>query len=95
MQLLRAAGGEGKSTALLQALAQTARGGEWTVLYRPATDAGLNPEAVVKLDLARKWLIVADDAEGLIDDMWSAAERLHWAGRQNVFFLLAATPTGA
>jgi hypothetical protein len=93
MQLLRAAGGEGKSTALLQALAQTARGGEWTVLYRPATDAGLNPEAVVKLDLARKWLIVADDAEGLIDDIWSAAERLHWAGRQNVFFLLAARDT--
>jgi hypothetical protein len=93
MQLLRAAGGEGKSTALLQAAAEAARGGEWAVLYRPATDAGLNPEVVAQLDPSRKWLLVADNAEDLIGDIWSAAVELHRLGRQNVFFMLAARDT--
>lgn len=93
MQLVRAAGGEGKSTALLQAATHAARTGEWTVLYRPTSDARLNPEVVAQLEVGRNWLIVADDAEGLIDDIWSSADKLHRAGRQNVFFLLAARDT--
>lgn len=93
MQLLRAAGGEGKSTALLQVAAHAARSGDWTVLHRPTTDAGLNPDAVAALDPAQQWLIVADDAEGLIGDIAAAADRLHRAGRTNVFFLLAARDT--
>jgi hypothetical protein len=93
MQLLRAAGGEGKTTALLQAAVQAARGGEWTVLYRPTTDVGMNADVVAQLDASKRWLIVADDAEELIGDVWSAADKLHRAGRQNVFFLLAARDT--
>jgi SIR2-like domain len=93
LQLVRAAGGEGKSTALLQAAAQMARAGSWTLLYRPASDAGLNPDVIAQLDPAKRWLIVADDAEGLVEDLWSAADKLHRAGRQNVFFLIAARDT--
>lgn len=89
MQLLRAAGGEGKSTALLQAAAQVAVEGQAMVLYRPAPDTGLPAEAIARLDPAKTWLVVADDAEGLIDDLWAAADQLRREGRQNVFFLLA------
>jgi hypothetical protein len=94
MQLLRAAGGEGKSTVLLQAAAMAALAGEWSILYRPATDAGMNPDVVANLDPAKKWLIVADDAEDLIEDLWSAADKLHQAERsRDVFFLLASRDT--
>jgi hypothetical protein len=93
MQLIRAAGGEGKSTALLQAAGDALEGGDWTVLHRSSVDAGLNPDVVASLDPDRNWLLVADDADGLVDDLWAAAVKLHEAGRQNVFFLLAARDT--
>ncbi|MGM0584750.1 MAG: SIR2 family protein [Pseudomonadota bacterium] len=93
MQLIRAAGGEGKSTALLQATVDALDGGDWTVLHRSSVDAGLNPDVVASLDLDRNWLLVADDAEGLVDDLWTAAVKLHESGRQNVYFLLAARDT--
>jgi len=93
MQLIRAAGGEGKSTALLQAAVDALEGGDWTVLHRSSVDAGLNPDVVASLDPDRNWLLVADDAESLVDDLWSAAVKLHEAGRQNVYFLLAARDT--
>lgn len=93
MQLIRAAGGEGKSTALLQAAVDTLDGGDWTVLHRSSVDAGLNPDVVASLDPDRNWLLVADDAEGLVDELWTAAVRLHESGRQNVYFLLAARDT--
>lgn len=90
LQLVRAAGGEGKSTALLQAAVSAADGGDCTVLHRLSPDTGLNPDVVEALDPDRQWLLVADDAEGLIGDLWECAVRLHDAGRRNVFFLLAA-----
>lgn len=93
MQLIRAAGGEGKSTALLQAAVDALDGGDWTVLHRSSVDAGLNPDVVASLDPDRNWLLVADDAEGLVDDLWGAAVKLHETGRQNVFLLLAARDT--
>ncbi|MDT0684506.1 SIR2 family protein [Roseicyclus sp. F158] len=93
MQLIRAAGGEGKSTALLQAAVDALDGGDCTVLHRSSVDAGLNPDVVASLDPDRNWLLVADDAEGLVDDLWGAAVKLHETGRQNVFLLLAARDT--
>lgn len=90
MQIIRAAGGEGKSTALLQATVTAATERDCIVLHRPSTDAGLNPDVVASLDPAHRWVLVADDAEGLISDLWECAVRLHDAGRHNVTFLLAA-----
>ena len=93
LQLIRAAGGEGKTTILLQAAADAARNGDWQVLWRPSHQIGLSPEQVGKLDAATQWLIVADDAENLIRDLSDSARLLHNAGRHHVHFLLAARDT--
>ncbi|MES2708473.1 MAG: SIR2 family protein [Verrucomicrobiota bacterium] len=93
LQLIRAAGGEGKTTLLLQAAAAAAKNGGWNVLWRPAPRVGLPPEHIVKLDPAKHWLIVADDAENLVHDLSEAARLLHEAGHFHVHFLLAARDT--
>lgn len=93
LQLIRAAGGEGKTTLLLQAAAAAAKSGGWEVLWRPAPRVGLPPEHIVKLDPAKHWLIVADDAENLVHDLSEAARLLHEAGHSHVHFLLSARDT--
>lgn len=93
LQLIRAAGGEGKSTLLLQAAADAARTGRWTILWRTSQREGLQPESVAKLDASRQWLIVSDDADNLVRDIAESASRLSNEGRTNVHFLLAARDT--
>lgn len=93
LQIIRAAGGEGKSTLLMQVAADAARSGDWSVLWRPSPELGLNPVSIAGLAQDRSWLIVADDAETLVDDLWLGVQRLHEAGRSNVFFLLASRDT--
>ncbi len=90
LQLIRAAGGEGKTTVLLQAAADLAREGHWTVLWRTNPSLPLSADCVLDLDVNRLWLVVADDAENLIEDLCVAAQKLHAAGRSNVHFLIAA-----
>lgn len=92
-QIIRAAGGEGKSTLLLQAAAAAAKSGGWNVLWRPAPRLRLSPEHISNLDPAHDWLIVADDAENLVGDLSEAARLLHEAGCAHVHFLLAARDT--
>ena len=93
LQLIRAAGGEGKTTLLLQAAAAAAKSGGWNVLWRPTPRVGLPPEHISTLDSAKHWLIAADDAENLVRDLNEAARLLHEAGRSHVHFLLAARDT--
>lgn len=93
LQIIRAAGGEGKSTLLLQAAAAAAKSGGWNVLWRPAPRLRLLPEHIKTLDQAKDWLIVADDAENLVGDLSEAACLLHEAGHAHVHFLLAARDT--
>jgi len=90
MQLIRAAGGEGKTTLLLQAASDAVRVGSWVVLWRPSPHGRLLAEHLVELDVSKHWLLVADDAETLVGDLKEAASQLHSAGRSNVHFLLAA-----
>jgi hypothetical protein len=90
MQLIRAAGGEGKSTAMLQAAVDVVRTSDILALYHVSKDARLHPNQIETLDPDAQWLIVADDADELIEDLWGCAERLHALGRTNVFFLIAA-----
>ncbi len=90
LQLIRAAGGEGKTTLLLQAAADAVNSGSWNVLWRPTPRVGLPPEHVTSLDPAKHWLIVADDAENLTNDLREAARLLHDAGHSHVHFLFAA-----
>lgn len=93
LQLIHAAGGEGKTTLLLQAAAAAAKNGAWNVLWRPAPRLHLSPEHISTLDPTMDWLIVADDAENLVSDLSEAARLLHEAGHSNVHFLLAARDT--
>jgi len=90
LELVRAAGGEGKSTVLLQAATDAVRAGGVTVLWRPSPKEGLSPERVARLSPSSQWLIVADDADNLVVDVAESAQRLHAEGRTNVHFLLAA-----
>lgn len=90
LQLIRAAGGEGKSTILLQAAADATRTAGLAVLWRSSPKEGLSPEQVARLDPLSQWLIVADDADNLVADAADSARRLHAGGRSNVHFLLAA-----
>jgi hypothetical protein len=83
MQLIRAAGGEGKSTAMLQAAVDVVRTSDILALYHVSKDARLHPNQIETLDPDAQWLIVADDADELIEDLWACAERLHALGRTN------------
>ncbi|MBV6498941.1 MAG: hypothetical protein CJBNEKGG_01171 [Prosthecobacter sp.] len=93
LQLIRAAGGEGKTTLLLQAAADAVNSGNWNVLWRPTSRVGLPPEHITSLDPTKHWLIVADDAENLTKDLREAARLLHDAGHSHVHFLFAARDT--
>ncbi|HEY8606136.1 MAG TPA: SIR2 family protein [Noviherbaspirillum sp.] len=90
LQLIRAAGGEGKTTLLLQAAADAARNEGVRILWRPSPKFSLSPEQLVALDPGFQWLIVADDAENLIQVVAESARHLQQAGRANVDFLLTA-----
>ncbi|MDP3515441.1 MAG: hypothetical protein Q8S20_22075 [Sulfuritalea sp.] len=90
LQLIRAAGGEGKTTLLLQVAVDAARDEGVDVLWRPSPRISLSPEQIAGLDPQRQWLIVADDAENLVRVIAESARLLHAEDRANVDFLLAA-----
>lgn len=90
LQLIRAAGGEGKTTLLLQAAVDAARDEGVDILWRPSPRISLSPEQIAGLDPQRQWLIVADDAENLVKVIAESARLLHAESRANVDFLLAA-----
>lgn len=90
VQLINAAGGEGKSTLLMQAAMQAARSNKWEVLYRPSSQLGLSAEVVVGLDIEKRWLLVIDDADNIVNSIQECLELLHRTSRGNVDFLLAA-----
>lgn len=89
MHLVRAAGGEGKSTLLLQAATDGARAGGWSVLWRTSPKEGISPEQVTNLDPTRRWLVVADDADNIVSGLADSAYQLSQSGRSGVHFLLA------
>lgn len=91
--LMLAAGGEGKTTSLLQAAVAMARRDGWRVLSRPTAGIGLDADGVLALGPDAHWLLVADDAEDLVRDLRTVAERLHAEGKTNVHLLLAARDT--
>jgi hypothetical protein len=93
LQIVRAAGGEGKSTVVLQTAVNLVRSRAANVLWRSSTRVQLPAEQLLQLDSSRQWLVVADDPENLISSMVQAARLLHEAGRGNVHFLLAARDT--
>ena len=89
-QLIRAAGGEGKSTLLMQAAVKAAQGGAWNVLYRPSSQLGLSPDVLTKLDSGKRYLLIIDDAENVLESVYESLGGLHQQNLTNVDFLLAA-----
>lgn len=92
-QLIRAAGGEGKSTLLMQAAVEAVNQNDCGVLYRPTPQAGLSPDVVTALDETKQWLIVIDDADNVVESIYQCLSALHHARRANVDFLVAARDT--
>jgi hypothetical protein len=92
-QLITGAGGEGKTTVLVQVAACAATSGDWIVLWRSTPRARLDIEKIASLDPQKQWLIVADEAWNLVSDVDEATTLLHEQGRSNVAFLFAARDT--
>ncbi|MGH6754822.1 MAG: hypothetical protein ACREDP_21910, partial [Bradyrhizobium sp.] len=90
MHLIRAAGGEGKSTLLLQAAADIARTAGWSVLWRTSPEKGISPEQIERLDPTCRWLIVVDDADTIVRGLADSAYHLSQTGQAGIHFLLAA-----
>lgn len=93
LQLIRAAGGEGKSTLMMQAAVEAINQNDCGVLFRPSPQAGLSPDVVTALDKTKQWLIVIDDADNVVESIYQCLFALHRARRANVDFLLAARDT--
>lgn len=90
LQLIRGAGGEGKTTILLQVAAALAGTAFWKVLWRPSPDLRFSLDFLAQQDDSTQWLVVADDAENLIADVRQSAMKLSQKGTSNIHFLLAA-----
>jgi hypothetical protein len=93
MQLIRAAGGEGKSTVLLQVLVDIVRASGWSILWRSSPKEGISPEQIANLASTRRWLIAADDADNMVRGISDSAYHLSQSGRAGVHFLLASRDT--
>lgn len=92
--LLTGAGGEGKSTAFRQAVAELVEKNGWKALWRQSESLGITPEQVMALPHAdHPWLIATDDADRRATDLLAVAKALHTAGRTDVHFLLACRET--
>lgn len=92
--LLLGAGGEGKSTGLLQVAADVAGLDGWQVLWRPESGVGLDPQEVLELPQdGESWLLVTDDGEELVRPMLSALRKAHEVGRKDIHFLVASRDT--
>lgn len=90
VQLIRATGGEGKSTLLMQASIEAIKCNNWEVLYRPSSQLGLSSEVVCGLDDTKQWLLVIDDADNIVESIYECLNALHHQNLSNVDFLLAA-----
>lgn len=89
VRLICGAGGEGKTTAIMQIAASLIDSG-WRVLWRRSDVKGL-PNGFVNMlpDTLGPWLIVTDDADLIALDLYENARK----GTPNVHFLLAARDT--
>lgn len=93
--LIQGPGGEGKSTALMQAAAAVADagGGGWTVVHRRNPATALPPDLVTRLPEANEhcWLLVIDDADTQAEAIFANLQAL--GDRADLHFLLAARQT--
>lgn len=90
--LLTGAGGEGKSTALLQVAASLVRdaGQSWSCLHREASAAPIPEDLLQRLDQrpGHAWIVALDDADNAASGLVAALKRI--APRTDVHLLMAA-----
>jgi SIR2-like domain len=95
LSVLLGASGEGKSTALLQVAADVARrADEWNVIWRPTADTVLDPRQVADMSAEpRPSLLVTDDADRIVEELFEVVTLLHSGGKRNVHILACARDT--
>ncbi len=93
--LLTGAAGEGKSTALLQAVVDLILSGKnWQVLWHYDTITPLPSEVIVRLPESNgTWLIISDDAEIVAKRTYAVVKELRSQNRKDIQFLLCARDT--
>jgi predicted phosphodiesterase len=93
--LLLGAGGEGKTTALLQtihAILQVSP--QWRVLHRADETRDFLPEEFLPLiSTPGPWLLVTDEADGIAAKIHEMTHRLQRLGRNDVHFLIGCRDT--
>lgn len=90
--LLTGPGGEGKSTALRQALTRLAEADPSTrVLWHQDVQASLDPDSICNIPATGdKWIVASDNADLVSSQLHRTAQALAAKGRGDVRFLLAA-----
>lgn len=92
--LLTGAAGEGKTTALLQTITDlVSSGADWHILWHHDTATPLPAEFLSRLPETGTWLVVSDDAEVIVQRVFSSVQALRSMGRKNVQFLLCCRDT--
>lgn len=93
--IVLSAGGEGKTTALMQAVCQLVDADTgWNVLWYDGEEQGLSKPLLESLARSDKtWLIVADDADRIGRSLHRFIETQHRRGNKNVHFLLCCRDT--
>lgn len=94
--MILGAGGEGKSTALLQTIEAVLKSapGAISVLWRKGDGATLTRKLINELPMgSSRWLIASDDADLIGEDAYRIAQSLESEGRTDVSFLFAARHT--
>lgn len=92
--LLAGPGGEGKSTAFLQTIVSLLdTGPSWKVLWRYDENRSLTMANMRKLTDGGRWLIATDDADLIVQDLFTIAKSLQPEDRSQVAFLLTCRDT--
>jgi calcineurin-like phosphoesterase family protein len=93
--LMLAASGEGKSTALLQAIYEVCRCHEdWKVLRRSDETQPVSVDDVISIvSTTGPWLVVTDEADQVANRLFDLVKLFQQRGRGDVHFLIASRDT--
>lgn len=93
--LLSAAGGEGKTTILLQTVRELCRENGWRglILRYPEKDMQINEEQLLNLTAEGNWIIGVDNCFSVADNLFGLLKKLKLRRHQHIHFLLCTRDT--